>query len=154
MLRATPLSSHHRVTLSLQVSAHGFSTRLSIFVLKLLGFRLISLEKTRGEKNPLVWALLCPEQLFCKPLHVRNSLSLRNKLLCVCSLMLTPEQESLAKHPVSWSVTQKLEALNSAQQEQLNHSSVSDGTITSPLQLALTYHYSQSCFQEQRRSHA
>lgn len=66
--------------------------------------------------------------------------------------MLSPEQESLAKHPVSWSVTQKLEALDSAQQEWLNHSSLSDGTTTIPLQLALNYQHTQSCFQEQSRS--
>lgn len=66
--------------------------------------------------------------------------------------MLTAEQASLAKHSVSWSVTQKLEALDSAQQEWLNHSSLSDGTIASPLQLALNYQYTQSYFQEQSRS--
>lgn len=60
--------------------------------------------------------------------------------------MLTPEQVSLTKHPVSWSTTQKLEVFDSAQQEWLNHSSLSDGTITSPLQLALDYQYTQSCF--------
>lgn len=66
--------------------------------------------------------------------------------------MLTLQLLTLAKHPVSWSVTQKLEAFDSTQQEQLSHSSASDGTTTSPLQLALNHQYTQSCFQERNRS--
>lgn len=59
--------------------------------------------------------------------------------------MLALQLVILAKHPASWSVTRKMEEFDSAQWDQLNHSSASDGTTTSPLQLALNHQYTQSC---------
>lgn len=150
--RKAPIPSYHRITLSLQVSVCSLCCRAQPVHVGGLGFRLTLLKGGKA-RTKLVWALLCPEQLFFKHcMWETHFLWGKSFPVCLCSLMLTLQLLITAKHPVPWSVTQKLEALYFAWQDRPNHFSASDGTTISPLQLALNHQYSLSCFQEWNRS--
>lgn len=147
--RKASIPSHQRITLSLQVRV-CIQIWLTVAEGSLCSWWSfgVSADINGGGKaiTKLVWALLCPEQLFFKSCMWETPFLWGISFpVCLCSLMLALQLVILAKHPASWSVTQKLEAFDSAQWDQLNHSSASDRTTTSPLQLALNHQYTQSC---------